>query len=373
MQGEKTPKNKKKFPLRPILIASLSLALTAALVHLIAAQNAAFADVLTTRVSSHLRAILGFLTLPFPFSTVELFLLSIPVLLFFLILLARKVAKKREGALRMLSVLLSIPLLLYSLFVFTFASGYYTTPLDQKMSLSEKEPDGESLYALALLLAERAEGEREGALITVGDGGSKMPFSYPRMNLHLVRAYGALSEEYSFLSRMAVGTKPVLLSKPMAYTGITGVYTFFTGEANVCTAFPDFSTVFTAAHEMAHARGIAREDEANFVAFLACTHAEEPYLRYAGYANLLQYVMNALYDTDPELSKQAKQAFSESLLTEYRAYNACVRKYAGSIASDVAGGINNAYLEGMGTEGTVSYDLVVRLAVQYFEAEAPRA
>ena len=169
---------------------------------------------------------------------------------------------------------------------------------------------------------------------------------------------------------MEVGTKPVVLSKPMAYTGITGVYTFFTGEMNVCTAYPDFSTVFTAAHEMAHARGIAREDEANFVAFLACVHAEDPYVRYAGYAGLLQYVLNALHDTDRALCQKAWDHCSDALYDEYMAYNACVRQYVGGVVSDVAGGINNAYLEGMGTEGTVSYDLVVRLAVKYFDGSA---
>lgn len=367
MKGEKMPKTRKSLLLRPILIVAIALALTSALLHLIAAQNAAVADTVITRIAPHFRALLGYLTLPLPFSTVELFLILSPVILVLLILLARKVAKKREAAMRMLAVLLSVPLLVYSLFVFTFATGYYATSLDQRMSLSEKEPDAEALYDLALFLAERAEEERASAQFTVGAEGSEMPFSYSQMNRHLIRAYGALSEEYPFLSRMAVGTKPVLLSKLMAYTGITGVYTFFTGESNVCTAFPDFYTAFTAAHEMAHARGIAREDEANFVAFLACTRTEEPYLRYAGYAALLQYVMNALYDTDRDLSKKAWDACSDELYAEYKAYNTCVRQYAGGIASDVAGSINNAYLEGMGTEGTVSYDLVVRLAVKYFE------
>ena len=52
-------------------------------------------------------------------------------------------------------------------------------------------------------------------------------------------------------------------------------------------------------------RGISREDEANFIAFLVCEASEDPYVRYAGYMNLLQYVMNALYKTDPALYKTA--------------------------------------------------------------------
>ena len=152
----------------------------------------------------------------------------------------------------------------------------------------------------------------------------------------------------------------------MAYTHISGIYTFMTGEMNVCTAFPDFATLFTAAHEMAHARGIAREDEANFVAFLVCEASSDPYVRYAGYMNLLQYVLNAFYDTDKALYREAWSTYSDTVVSELGAYNKVLRKYSGSVVSDIAGSINNAYLEGMGTGGSVSYSLVVRLAVQYF-------
>ena len=118
---------------------------------------------------------------------------------------------------------------------------------------------------------------------------------------------------------------------------------------------------------MAHARGIAREDEANFVAFLVLEASDDPDLRYAAYRNLLQYVLNDFYDADPVAYKSAWNAYSDTVVNELRAYNRAVRQYSGSIASDIAGSINNAYLEGMGTGGSVSYNLVVRLAVRYFD------
>lgn len=351
----------------PFFFVALALGVTALLCHVIAAHNAAFANVMIGTVGAPVRALLAHVFALIPISAVELLLLLSPVLLVLLILLVRRVAVDRRAAMRLLSLFLSIPFLIYSLFVFTFATGYYATPLGERLAFEKSEPDAENLYDLSLYLAARAEEEAVAAGVVVGKEGSAMPMSYQEMNLSLIAAYDTLEERYDFIQNFAVGTKPVLLSEPMAYTHITGVYTFFTGEMNVCTAFPDFSTVFTAAHEMAHARGIAREDEANFVAFLVCEASEDPYIRYAGYMNLLQYVSEALYDTDRALYRTLYRSYSDTVYDEFRAYNACYRAHSGSVASEVAGSINNAYLSGMGTEGSVSYSLVVRLAIGYFQ------
>jgi len=62
----------------------------------------------------------------------------------------------------------------------------------------------------------------------------------------------------------------------MSYLGIGGVYFPFTGEANVNISMPHTSIPFTACHEMAHQIGFAREDEANFIAYIACKNHPSP-------------------------------------------------------------------------------------------------
>ena len=155
----------------------------------------------------------------------------------------------------------------------------------------------------------------------------------------------------------------------MAYTGITGVYSFFTGESNLCTYYPDFSTVYTAAHELAHAAGISREDEANFIAFLVLAESEEAYFRYAANLNLLQYTLASLYRADKVLYAELFATLSPKIKGEFHAYNLAFDAVDGSFARDIAESVNDAYLSTMGTEGTVSYSLVVRLGVAYAEAK----
>ncbi|MBO5845558.1 MAG: DUF3810 family protein [Clostridia bacterium] len=141
----------------------------------------------------------------------------------------------------------------------------------------------------------------------------------------------------------------------------------FTGEANINVNFPDYTIPYTAAHELAHQRGIAREDEANFVAFLVCIESEDRYIRYSAYLNLYEYVANALYSADPDLYFQVRAKLSNDVKGEMRAYSEFYDKYRESVASDVSEAVNNTFLVIQGTEGTKSYGMVVDLAVAYYK------
>ena len=116
---------------------------------------------------------------------------------------------------------------------------------------------------------------------------------------------------------------------------------------------------------MAHAAGIAREDEANFIAFLALAESENAYFRYSAHLNILQYTLGALYRADRELYAELFFSLSPKIKGEFHAYNLAFDEVDGHFVRDVAQSVNDAYLSGVGTEGTVSYTLVVRLGVAY--------
>ena len=140
---------------------------------------------------------------------------------------------------------------------------------------------------------------------------------------------------------------------------------------NINVNFPDYTIPYTAAHEMAHQRGIAREDEANFIAFLVCISSDDAYIRYSGYLNLYEYVASSLYSADPELYFEARGQLPMTVRYEMSAYSKFFDKYRDSVAGEVSGTINDLYLKGNGTEGTRSYGLVVDLAVAYDKKQHP--
>ena len=193
-----------------------------------------------------------------------------------------------------------------------------------------------------------------------------MPYGISEMNEKLMASYDKVSKKHTFLQSFHSEVKPVLFSEAMSYTHITGVYSFFTGEANINVDFPDYTIPYTAAHELAHQRGIAREDEANFIAFLVCISSDDAYIRYSGYLNLYEYVANALAGADKTLYQKARASLEPLVKKEMQAYAVFFKKYQHSKVSEVSEKVNNSYLQVQGTVGTKSYGMVVDLTVAYY-------
>ena len=336
-------------------------------IHLVSFASEGFADFFNLNVSSFFRMALSKLTGWLPFSLAETAVLALPAGLVVIFIYFFAVAMKKDRAGRFVIVMLSVVTMLYSVFVITFGVGYQNSSLDKKLGLERKPVSAQELYDTAIIvgnevteLIDKVDFPKEG-------GSSIMPYDLGEMNDKLNDAYVPVAEKYGIVPRLRSRLKYIALSGPMTYTHISGVFCYYTGEANINLNFPDYTIPYTAAHEMAHQRGIAPEDEANFVAFLACVESDDPYIRYCGYQNMLEYLMNALYSADRDLySKLCAEIHPDSMM-EMRAYNAFFEPYRSSAASAVSSAVNDTYLKVLGeSEGEKSYGLVVDLAVAYY-------
>ncbi len=326
-----------------------------------------FADFFNRYISSGVRALLAHLTSAIPFSLAECLLLLLPV---WIVLVTRAVTKRYGDTWR--EMLLSIACIfsalgvVFTCFTLGFAPAYRGATLDKKLRLEQKEVSADDLYDTAVWLSGELENEVQNIYFGA-DGFSIMPYNYTEMNDKLIEAYGAVCDEYDFVQRLNSRLKPVMLSRAMSYTHITGVYTFFTGEANINVAFPDYSIPFTAAHELSHQRGIARENEANFMAFIVCAKSDDAYMRYCAYLNMYEYVSSALYSASSELYAEAAATLPLCVRGELAAYAKFYEQYKDSAASNISGAVNDTFLKLHGTEGTKSYGMVVDLAVAYYK------
>ncbi len=348
-------KNKKY--LIPIAVMLYSL-----LIHIISRSSAAFSDFLTFGISSFIRATLSGITSLLPFSLAETIIIMLPILLVYVFYL---VLRRKEPDTRIVKVLVIILCVMYTLFVFSFAPAYSTTTADRLFEIDAKPISAEELYETAEILADEIN-----AIVDDIDfeysSFSRMNYDLDTLSKKLVQAYDELKKRYSFIKNYNSRLKPIALSKPMTHTHISGVYTYYTGETNINTNFPDYTIPYTSAHEMAHARGFAREKEANFVAFLVCEASDDPYVKYSGKLSMLEYITNALYSADPELYTDIFYNLDICVRCELASFGEFFEEYKDSTASEISGTVNDIYLKSQGqSEGEKSYGLVVDLAVSY--------
>lgn len=365
---EEQPK-KEKLRLRLPLAVKIIYIIAAACIPLYVAFlfSTEFSDFFNRYISSVFRAFTAKLTGWIPFSLAELMILLIPVWIFVITrIVLNRYGDSLNELLSAVVCVLSAIAIIFSAFTFGFAPAYRGKTLDKKLELEQAEVSVEELYDTAIILADHLRQESRNVYYG-NDGFSIMPYGYSDMNDKLIEAYDKVCDQYGFVQRLDSNVKPVMFSEAMSYTHITGVYTFFTGEANINVAFPDYTIPFTAAHELSHQRGIARENEANFMAFLVCVNSDDAYIRYCAYLNMYEYVLSALGSADTTMYLEARYSIPKRVSDELIAYSEFYEKYRDSVASEVSESVNDTFLKLHGTEGTKSYGMVVDLAVAYYK------
>ncbi len=367
MNNKNPEKNKKRlFPIYVYVLWGL-LALSI-VVYILCRVSVSFADFYNQYPGAFVRAILAYMTNLLPISLAEICIILAPAAVVFIGVYAYRHRKKEMfSAVRFFICIITCASYFLSIFVVGYGCGYHGSTLDVKMGLTKKDVAPKELEDTAEWLATEVAGLTD-SIEFEEESFSKMPYSFSEMNNKLLDAYDKVCEEYDFIQKLYSRVKPVMLSEAMSYTHITGVYTYFTGEANVNVDFPDYTIPFTTAHELAHQRGIAREDEANFVAFLVCINSDDPYIRYSGYLNMFDYVSPKLRAQKEEY-KRVYAILPIEVQYERYAYSEFFKKYQDSVAGQVSESVNNGYLQMQGTVGTKSYGMVVDLTVAYYKSE----
>ncbi len=301
---------------------------------------------------------LGGLSSLLPFSLIEvlLYLAGLGLLAGFAAVLAKRVSVRRA-----LGILARTAVTAFALFTLNCGINYQRTPFSQRAGFSLQESTEEELIALCERLVE--EINASAAEIEVdGEGHCLM-----RGNLakEAKKAMQAAGEEYPELSGYYPNPKPVASTWYLSYQLLQGVYSPFTVEANYNSGMPDHDKPSTVCHELSHLKGFMREDEANFVAYLACRSSESPEFRYSG--SLLAYIYsgNALYAQNLEAFLEVREKLCDQAVADLLHHNAYWDTYRGTV-SQVSDKVNDVYLKVNSQEdGTRSYGRMVDLLLAW--------
>lgn len=179
---------------------------------------------------------------------------------------------------------------------------------------------------------------------------------------HSVSAIRMLAERYPVLERPLYSEpKPVLASGLMSDTGIAGMFFPFTLESNINDDPPLFTLPSTMAHELAHQCGFMREDEANFIAYLACRRSDDPLMRYSGLYLAFTYSISALQGADPTAASDILSSLPPAVRRD-RDENARFWDQHEGLVNEASQAVNDTYLKANNqTDGVSSYGRMVDL------------
>ncbi|MFP3154763.1 DUF3810 domain-containing protein [Lachnospiraceae bacterium ZAX-1] len=186
-----------------------------------------------------------------------------------------------------------------------------------------------------------------------------------------------LGKEYGQLSGYYPLPKKLLFSGFISQQKMLGYYFPFSMEANYNSIMCIMNKPSTMCHELAHVRGYLREDEANFIGYLACVHSNDLMFQYSGYLSVLYYLDNdlyknlgknrELYSQYPSILPQVKE--DNRFLTD-ETWNTVEEKslLKTEVVSKYADEFIETNLVAHGiADGALSYHRVVELLLEYYD------
>ena len=191
-----------------------------------------------------------------------------------------------------------------------------------------------------------------------------------QMTVEAVTAMRGLGDAYESLAGYYPSPKPVWISEILSVQQVTGVYSPFTVEANYNRDIPAYSLPHTVCHELSHLKGFMREEEANYIGWLACRESEIPEFRYSGALVGFVYATNALYRYDRELYHDLLSRLCQPAIIDLT-YNSLFWDQYEGVVAEVHEKVNDVYLKANSqTDGVESYGRVVELMLAYFRQTA---
>lgn len=360
---EMDEKKRIPIPTKRLIIGGIALFL-AITGWLLAANCEGFSDLYGFNVYPLLVNIFARISNIFPFSLAEIIvilavLLVIFSIVFFIVKLIRSKGRRLSFILSSLSTVFCVLSSASFIFVYSCGVNYHRKPFSDFSGLTVRPYSREEVREALLYTIEETN-----SLIQEIELDEEYACILPENIMELSReAMNRLGEEYPVMDSYYPNVKPVMLSELMCYGRITGIFTPFTMEANYNTKDMTGERGFTLCHELSHLTGFMQEEEANFIAYLACRESDDPYMRYSGYSNALSYLLNAYASTRAEDYGEVYSLINPITIYQFAKYNEFWDSYKTDFG-EIATAINDTYLKINGQEdGTKSYGRVTDLII----------
>lgn len=359
------------FSLCPLRHGFLLLSLLLIAFHLYLRQNEIVARVVSEGfIRPALRSMARY-TAPLPFSLAELLIAAavLGVLAYTVFSLYRII--KGNGRLawlyKMLITPLTLALLVYALFSSLWGAFFYIDDFAETAGIETGPVSTAQLAAVTEYFAGLAN---EYSVQVKRDESGVCATDRALVVENSAHIYDSVEKLFPRLEGEDVPVKGIFFSKIMSYMDFTGFFFPITGEANVNMDFPPSQFAATVAHEISHQRGVAREQEANFVAVLACLESGDADYCYSAALLAYTHLGNALHSADYDEWERIYHSLKDNVLRDFAADRAYWQQFETPVQT-----VSNTFYEGFLHSydqhlGLKSYGACVDLLVNYYYDEA---
>ena len=305
-----------------------------------------------------------------PFSLAEwcILLMVLAGLAFFVQLLIHAIGRRGKAALARWAVTLAgTAACLFGLFCLWWGVFYYSDSFAEQSGI---EVRGVTVSELKEVTAYFADAANEYAPLVQRDEYGVYTADEKSLFDRSRTLYHPAEETFPCLRGPELRAKPAVFSRFMSRINYTGYFFPYTAEANLNVDSPICFLPSTIAHELAHQRGVAGEDEANFVGIFACMESGDPDFIYSGALLAYTYLGNALHSASYADWEEIAATLSDEVWNDLIFNNAYWQQFFETTASEVSEKVYEGFLRTYGDDrGMQSYGACVDLLVAWYGRE----
>lgn len=336
-----------------------------------------FADIYRKYVFVHISSIFSWLTNIYRYSVGEVMITMIVfiVLMGLIIFIAGFMKYKWLKSLRRIyfKIVLYILIFIYATETLNCFILYHTTTIENTLykdiDLSSDISDGERLIYVYNTVVDNIN-KLSSKMKRDSDGDLIKNYSYNECKAALRN----ISDRFTCLSGYYPSPKEIYYSDIMTQQYLAGIYFPFSMEANYNKLMYISNMPSTICHELSHLKGYIRENEANYLSFVACIESDNEFLQYSGYLSVFYYLLDDIetYATEEEktnMHKIDKRAYDDTIFVKEDVFNKIEEKSLVSTdtLSDATDKFIDSNLKINGvSSGMDNYNEVVRLLIFYY-------
>ncbi len=318
-------------------------------------KNSDICEFFSTTVSRAWIAVFGSLFGLLPFSMYELLLVVVIAfgITSVVIIIVSLCKRKWSRAFSMVLIVAIIGLSIADIYSLTASFAYNRNSLPDSIYTEYSAEDFS--YEQAVDMAEKIVGELNETYTQIPhdeNGNAIMP-SIDELNDILSEEYKRLTDDY--FSLYTPRAKHIVNKTIMSEMHIVGVFFAPFGEANINGNETSMYLPHTMAHELAHGKGVMRENEANLVASYLLLTSDNAYLRYSGLVKTFysSITLVSLYPNSMREYARLVDMVDDGVFAEMSNYNKFWAQF--TLLDDIGNWFNDIYLKLHKQTGTDSY------------------